>query len=111
MTLPWNSYIYTALPLRYAPRPPSTLMLIDTATSGSSSTITIGDGLNQETALSAVIYAPHATCVVSGHLDLYGAMICGSISAPGGISVHYDKQLAGSTTQQTVTVSNWREIH
>jgi hypothetical protein len=111
VTLPWNSYISSALPLRYAPRPPSTLMLIDTATSGSSSTITIGDGLNQETALSAVIYAPHANCVVSGHLDLYGAMVCGSISAPGGISVHYDKQLAWSTTQQTLTVSNWREVH
>lgn len=111
VTLPWNSYIYTALPLRYAPRPPSTLTLIDTATSESSSTITIGDGLNQETVLSAVIYAPHARCVVSGHLDLYGAMICGSISAPGGISVHYDQQLAASTTQQTVTVSNWHEVH
>ncbi|HVT65704.1 MAG TPA: hypothetical protein VHD81_11155 [Mycobacteriales bacterium] len=110
VTLPWNSYISSALPLRYAPRPPSTLTLVDTATNSGSSTITIGDGLNQETALSAVIYAPHATCVVSGHLDLYGAMICGSISAPGGISVHFDKQLASSTMQQTVTVSNWREV-
>lgn len=111
VTLPWNSYIYSLLPLRYAPRPPSTLMLIDTATSGSSSTIRIGDGLNQETVLSAVIYAPHAKCVVSGHLDLYGAMICGSVSAPDGISVHYDQQLATTTTEQTVTVSNWREVH
>jgi hypothetical protein len=111
VTLPWNSYIYSALPLRYAPRPPSTLMLIDTASAGSSSTITIGDGLNPETALSAVIYAPHASCVIKGHLDLYGAMICGSISAPDGISVHYDRQLAASTTQQTLTVSNWREVH
>ncbi|HVT22446.1 MAG TPA: hypothetical protein VHE57_13780 [Mycobacteriales bacterium] len=111
ITLPWNSYIYTALPLRYAPRPPSTLMLIDTATDGSSSTIRIGDGLNQETALSAVIYAPHANCVVSGHLDLYGAMICGSISAPSGISVHFDQQLPASSTVRTLTVSNWREVH
>lgn len=111
VTVPWNSYVYSALPLDYTPRPPSTLMLIDTATSASSSTITIGDGLNPETALSGVIYAPNATCVVSGHLDLYGAMICGSVSAPGGISVHYDKQLAGSTAEQTVTVSNWREVH
>ena len=110
VTLPWNSYLYTALPVRYAPRPPSTLMLIDTAASGTSSTITIGDGLNQETALSAVIYAPHAHCVISGHLDLYGGMVCGSISAPAGISLHYDKQLANLTTQQTVTVSNWREV-
>jgi hypothetical protein len=111
VTLPWNSYISNALPLRYAPRPPATLMLIDTATAGSSSTITIGDGLNPETVLSGVIYAPHATCVVSGHLDLYGAMICGRVSAPGGVSVHYDKELAASTSLQTMTVSNWREVH
>jgi hypothetical protein len=110
VTLPWNSYISSVLPLQYAPRPPSTLMLIDTATSAGSSTITIGDGLNPETVLSGVIYAPNATCVVSGHLDLYGAMICGSISAPGGISVHYDKELSTITTEQTVTVSNWREV-
>jgi hypothetical protein len=111
VTLPWNSYISSVLPLRYTPRPPATLMFVDTATSSGSSTITIGDGLNPETALSAVIYAPYANCVVSGHLDLYGAMICGSISAPGGISVHYDKQLSTLTQEQTVTVSNWREIH
>jgi hypothetical protein len=46
VTLPWNSYISSVLPLQYAPRPPATLMLIDTATSAGSSTITIGDGLN-----------------------------------------------------------------
>jgi hypothetical protein len=111
VTLPWNSYITSALPLRYAPRPPATLNLIDTATSSGTSTITIGDGLNQETALSAVIYAPYATCVVSGHLDLYGVMVCGSVSAPDGISVHYDQELAASTAEQTVTVSGWHELH
>ncbi|HVW80677.1 MAG TPA: hypothetical protein VHB69_07045 [Mycobacteriales bacterium] len=110
VTLPWNSYISSALPLQYTPRPPATLMLIDTATSAGSSTITLGDGLNPETALSGVIYAPNAACVVSGHLDLYGAMICGSVSAPGGISVHYDKELANITSEETVTVSNWREL-
>lgn len=111
VTVPWNSYLYSALPLEYAPRPPSTLSLIDTATSGSSSTITIGSAVASETALSAVIYAPYATCVVNGHLDLYGVMICGSITATNGISVHYDKELATLTGQQTVTVSNWREVH
>jgi hypothetical protein len=111
VTLPWNSYVSSLVPLDYAPRPPATLMLIDTATSTGSSTITIGDGLNPETALSAVIYAPNATCVVSGHLDLYGTLICGSISAPGGITVHYDKELATIATEDTVTVSNWRELH
>jgi hypothetical protein len=111
ITLPWNSYVSSVLPLQYTPRPPATLMLIDTATTTGSSTITIGDGLNPETALSAVIYAPNATCVISGHLDLYGAIICGSISAPGGISVHYDKELTTVRTESTVSVSNWREIH
>jgi hypothetical protein len=109
VTLPWNSYISSVLPLRYAPRPPQTLTLIDTSSSDSPSTITIGDGLNPETVLSAVIYAPHANCVVSGHLDLYGALICGSVSAPDGISVHYDRQVAATSTQRTVAVSNWRE--
>jgi hypothetical protein len=111
VTLPWNSYISSVLPLQYTPRPPATLMLIDTATSPGSSTITIGDGLNPETVISGVIYAPNATCVVSGHLDLYGAMVCGSISAPGGISVHYDKELTSLVQEQTVTVANWREVH
>ncbi|HWA67392.1 MAG TPA: hypothetical protein VG899_13610 [Mycobacteriales bacterium] len=110
VTLPWNSYVSSVLPLQYAPRPPATLMLIDTATSAGSSTITIGDGLNPETVLSGVIYAPNATCVVNGHLDLYGTLICGSVSAPGGVSVHFDKELSTITTEQTVTVSNWREV-
>lgn len=111
VTVPWNSYVYSALPLKYAARPPSTLSLIDTATSGNSSTITIGSAVASETALSAVIYAPNATCVVNGHLDLYGVMICGSITASNGISVHYDKELSAQTGQQTVSVSNWHEIH
>jgi hypothetical protein len=110
VTVPWNSTVNTAVPLTYAPRPPSTLTLIDTSTSPSS-TITIGDGLNPETALSAVIYAPHATCTMSGHVDLYGAIVCGSVSAPSGINVHYDTQLKSLTSEQTVTVSNWREVH
>jgi hypothetical protein len=110
VTVPWNSTVNTVLPLTYAPRPPSTLTLIDTATS-SNSTITLGDGLNPETALSAVIYAPHATCNMSGHVDLYGAIICGSVNAPSGINVHYDAQLKNSNAEQIVTVANWREVH
>ena len=58
-----------------------------------------------------MIYAPHATCVVSGHLDLYGSMVCGSVSAPGGISVHYDKQLATVAQDRTVAAANWREVY
>lgn len=112
VTVPWNSYVSSVLPLQYTPRPPATLQFIDTATSGSSSTIYIGDGLNPETAISAVIYAPHANCVINGHLDLYGTLICGSVSAPGGVTVHYDSQLkAVGAAEQTVSVSNWHEVH
>jgi hypothetical protein len=113
VTVPWNSTIQAVLPaLEYAPRPPSTLQLIDTATSFGTSTIYIGDGLNPETALSAVIYAPYANCVISGHLDLYGALICGSVTAPQGVTVHYDSELKSlNSSEQTVTVSNWREVH
>jgi hypothetical protein len=111
VTVPWNSTVYSVLPLEYAPRPPSTLTFIDTATSFGTSTIYLGDGLNPETAISAVIYAPYANCVVSGHLDLYGTLICGSISAPSGVTVHYDKELATLSTDKTVTVTDWHEVH
>jgi len=111
VTVPWNSTVYSALPLEYAPRPPSTLTFIDTATSYGTSTIYLGDGLNPETAISAVIYAPYANCVVNGHLDLYGTLICGSITAHDGVTVHYDKELATLATDKTVTVSNWHEVH
>lgn len=111
ISLPWNSDITSLLPLRYAPRPPSTLTLIDTSTTMGASTIYLGDGLNPETAISAVIYAPDANCVISGHLDLYGVLVCGSISAPGGIDVHYDKELNSTFTEASVTVSDWREVH
>ncbi|MBV9872190.1 MAG: hypothetical protein JO214_16360 [Frankiaceae bacterium] len=110
ITVPWNSTVNSAVPLTYAPRPPATLTLIDTSTSADS-TITLGDGLNPETALSAVIYAPHATCTTNGHVDLYGAIVCGSVTASSGINVHYDQQLQNSTAEQTVTVANWREVH
>jgi hypothetical protein len=111
VTVPWNSYTSSVLPLQFTPRPPATLQFIDTATSTSSSTIYIGDTLNPETAISAIIYAPHANCVVSGHLDLYGTLICGSISAPGGVTVHYDSELkAVGATEQTVSVTNWHEV-
>jgi hypothetical protein len=111
VTVPWNSYARSVLPLQYTPRPPATLQLIDTASSTSASTIYIGDTLNPETAVSAIIYAPHANCVVSGHLDLYGTLICGSVSAPGGVTVHYDSQLkAVGANEQTVSVTNWHEV-
>ena len=46
------------------------------------------------------------------HLDLYGTLICGSVTAPGGVTVHYDSQLkAVGATEQTVSVSNWHEVH
>lgn len=117
VSVPWNATVNSVLPLTYAPRPPSTLTLIDTATSYGSSTIYLGDGLNTETALSAVIYAPYATCSVTGHLDLYGDMVCGSVSAntavsgATGIDVHYDKQLNSEGSEHVVTVGNWREVH
>lgn len=117
VSVPWNSTVNTTLPLTYAPRPPSTLTLIDTATSYGTSTISLGDGLNTETALSAVIYAPYATCSVTGHLDLYGDMVCGSVSAntsvsgASGIDVHYDQQLNSTSSEHVVSVGNWREVH
>lgn len=62
-----------------------------------------GGGLRQ------VVYAPDATCSATAHVDLYGLMVCGTISAPSGSDVHYDTQVGSIPFDQPVTVSSWRE--
>lgn len=105
-TVPLNSTVESVLPPRLAPRAPSTLILI--STSGSPK-VKLNAGLGLASELSAVIYAPNATCTATAHVDLYGAMVCGSLSAPSGINVHYDVQVGNIPFDQPVTVSAWRE--
>ncbi len=105
-TVPLNTTVETLLPLRLAPRPPSTLILISTS---GSPTVKLNAGLPLASSLSAVVYAPNAACSATAHVDLYGAMVCGSVSAPNGINVHYDTKVGSIPFDQPVTVSAWRE--
>jgi hypothetical protein len=105
--LPLNAVLSQALPPRYAPRAPSTLLLIGVGSG--TPTVRLNAGRSQPSMLSAVVYAPTATCTATDHVDLYGVMVCGAVTAPSGIDVHYDTQIAGLAFDQPVTVQNWRE--
>lgn len=111
--VPINSAPAPDNPLNLVPRPPTTLLLISTSSTGTSPVVNFGGGLPGETALSAVVYAPNADCTANGHVDLYGALICQSVTAPNGLDVHYDTQIQsfGNTTfTRSVTVSHWHEV-
>jgi hypothetical protein len=109
--VPLNSTPAPGHPLTLNPRPPTTLVLISTA--GDNPVVSFGANLPDETAVSAVIYAPNATCTGTGHVDVYGVLICKSVTAPGGLDVHYDTQVdtfGNSMFDRSVTVSHWHEI-
>jgi hypothetical protein len=128
--VPLNSTPSSTNLLDLNPRPPSTLLLISTsgACPTSSPVYTcisngtgprVNFGLNPAlgstlsvlpTSLSAVVYAPNAQCTASGHVDVYGAVVCGALTAPSGFNVHYDTQLGNMSFTRPVTVSSWREI-
>jgi Tfp pilus assembly protein PilX len=105
-TVPLNTATQSLVPLRLAPRAPSTLILISTS---GSPTVRLNAGLALPSSLSAVVYAPNATCSATAHVDLYGLLVCGSISTPNGINVHYDTQIGTIPFDQPVRVSSWRE--
>jgi hypothetical protein len=46
---------------------------------------------------AAVIYAPNATGSFSGGADFYGAVIVGQLTATGGSSIHYDRNLLNTS--------------
>ncbi|HVU75028.1 MAG TPA: hypothetical protein VHE83_18835, partial [Mycobacteriales bacterium] len=128
--VPINSTVTSVLPPIVDPRPPATLLLISTSgacPTGSPVYVCISNGTGPRvnfgldpalgstlsalpTSLSAVVYAPNAQCTASGHVDVYGAVVCGSLTAPSGFDVHYDTELGSTPFTQPVTVSNWREI-
>jgi hypothetical protein len=111
--VPLNSTPAPGHPLTLNPRPPTSLLLISTATGGAAPVVNFGGGLPGETAVSAVIYAPNATCNGTGHVDVYGVLICKSVTTPSGLDVHYDTQIGtfgDSTFDRSVTVSHWHEI-
>lgn len=101
-------------PAQLNPRAPSTLLLIAAAGGSGTPTVNFGGGSSSETSVSAVVYAPNANCTASGHVDVYGLVVCGSVSASAGLDVHYDAQIdqLNSTAgfDRPVTVSGWREL-
>lgn len=105
--VPLNAELSQAVPVRYAPRAPSTLLLIGVGSD--TPTVRLNAGRSQPSMLSAVLYAPTATCSATGHVDLYGVMVCGTVTAPSGLNVHYDTQVGSLAFDQPVTVQNWRE--
>jgi hypothetical protein len=105
-TVPLNSTVESVLPPRLAPRAPSTLILI--STSGSPK-VKLNAGLPLASSLSAVIYAPNAACSATAHVDLYGALVCSTVSAPSGINVHYDVEVGKIPFDQPVRITAWRE--
>lgn len=113
--VPLNFLPESLLPLRLAPRPPATLLLISTAQAGPTPPrvelgLPAGLNLGLPVSLSGVVYAPNATCTAHGHVDLYGAIVCGSMDARDGINVHFDTQLGDLPLDRPVTVSGWQEI-
>jgi hypothetical protein len=46
---------------------------------------------------AALLYAPNATASFSGGADFYGAVIVGQLTATGGASIHYDRNLANTS--------------
>lgn len=82
-------------------------------------TVTQSDGTERQTnvafgnhtAISAGIYAPESACAgnpSNAQADVYGSLICGTISNQGGWSFHYDDRL-GDEGQGQYYVSAWRE--
>ncbi|MBV9291111.1 MAG: hypothetical protein JO222_01580 [Frankiales bacterium] len=108
--VPLNSTVSPTNPLLSNPRAPSTLLLISTATSGAAPVVNFGLGSSAATSLSAVIYAPNANCTANGHVDVYGLLVCGSVTATGGLDVHYDTQISKQSFDRPVTVAHWREV-
>jgi hypothetical protein len=133
--VPVNLVPESLLPLKLAPRPPATLLFISTqapsgakpkvvfglptgvsvTTAAEAGAISVGGsaGLNLDLGLpvsmSGVVYAPNADCTAHGHVDLYGAVVCGSLNAKAGMNVHYDTQLGHLPFDQPVRVSAWTE--
>jgi hypothetical protein len=101
-------------PTELDPRAPSSLLLLSTSGGASTPAVNLGAGSSSETSLSAVVYAPDANCSANGHVDVYGLLVCKSLSASGGADVHYDTEIdqlnVTAGFDRPVTVSGWREL-
>lgn len=72
--------------------------------------------LRNHSQFAGVMYAPRATCRGSGQgggtnaqADIYGAMLCDTISNAGGWRFHFDEALANLYSGQFF-VTDWREV-
>jgi hypothetical protein len=88
--------------------------LISTSGGSANPVVNLGAGSSSETSLATVVYAPNAGCTATGHVDVYGLLVCGSVTAAGGVDVHYDTEIdqlsATAGFDRPVTVSGWREL-
>lgn len=89
--------------------PDNTSQSILSSITGAVSGLTSSLLANVETSLSAVVYAPQATCTAQGHVDVYGELICGSLDGPSGLDVHYDTELNGTFSEQPMSIGHWVE--
>jgi hypothetical protein len=112
--LPINSSVASVVPPRLVPRAPATLLLI--STSGGAATVdfgrdpVLGTLSSQTSSLSAVVYAPNAACTATGHVELFGLLVCKTVDAAAGINLHHDVQVATLPFDSTVRVSQWHEV-
>jgi type II secretory pathway pseudopilin PulG len=96
------------IPLSCVPNDPETFNLIEEGTGA----LNFGTSGTGTTILSGVIYAPNASCTITGNVIIYGTLICGSVNAGTGASltINYDDELQDDQTLETVEESNWTEI-
>jgi Tfp pilus assembly protein PilX len=60
---------------------------------------------------SAMIYAPNADTALSGNSDFYGAIVTRTLSATGGVGIHYDRRLQNTmltTGNTTMSRFSWK---
>lgn len=60
-----------------------------------------------------LVYAPNAEASLSGGLDFYGSLIVNQVTATGGTSIHYDRNLLNSaftSSNYQMTSFNWKSF-
>ena len=63
------------------------------------------------TATAAIVYAPNANLTLSGNGDVYGSMLAGRMSVPGGAHIYYDTNLAAAAVsygRPVMSTFTWR---
>jgi len=62
---------------------------------------------------AALVYAPNATASFSGGFDFYGAVVVNQLTATGGSTIHYDRNLMNSAftkSNHQMTSFSWKNF-